>query len=98
MTRTRLTEGMRLALPETRTTHRVGPGMQRALILLARGPWPNRFALAQTVASDQGGYWRDAYRSVERLEEMGLVASVPYGPVELTEIGWRYVRRLLKTM
>jgi len=46
------------------------------------------------VASDQGGYWRDAYRSIERLEEMGLVVSVPYGPVELTEVDSRYVRRL----
>ena|GEM_PF-3751358 len=68
--------------------------MQRALMLLARGPWTSRFVLAQAVASDQGGYWRDAYRSIERLEEMGLVVSVPYGPVELTEVDSRYVRRL----
>jgi hypothetical protein len=94
MPRTRLTESMRMALPETRFIYRIGPGMQCALSLLAHGPWPNRFALAQAVATEQNGYWRDAYRSIQRLEEIGLVTCIPYGPVEVTDVGWRYIRRL----
>lgn len=95
MTRTTLTAGMKLALPQTRGTYRIGPRMRNVLLILSRGPWQGSLrALCRIIAKEREVTWRSVAFSVKILVEMGLVEGPPY---RLTPVGARYAARRFGT-